>query len=133
MSEIRKIGKLFLYAGVEKEEYEQLLPLMREENRELLKLFSQLAAVMFLVLYIASMLTNGFAATNSTTYLVCGVGMLLILFCTSFVVPKYPALVMVLFVRDPAVYFRHSHFAPPRREGSRVGNRLFTGDPAAVL
>ncbi len=96
MSEIRKIGKLFLYAGVEKEEYEQLLPLMREENRELLKLFSQLAAVMFLVLYIASMLTNGFAATNSTTYLVCGVGMLLILFCTSFVVPKYPALVMVL-------------------------------------
>ena len=96
MSGIQKIGKLFLYAGVEKEEYEQLLPLMHEENRELLRLFSQLAAVMFLLLYIASMLTNGFAATNSTTYLICGAGMLLILFCTCFVVPKYPALVMVL-------------------------------------
>ena len=96
MSGIQKIGKLFLYAGVEKEEYEQLLPLMHEENRELLRLFSQLAAVMFLVLYIASMLTNGFAATNSTTYLICATGMLLILFCTCFVVPKYPALVMVL-------------------------------------
>ena len=90
------IHKLFLYAGLEKEDFEQLLPRIRDENRVLLKVFSQLAGVMFFLLYIVSMITMGFATVNSTTYLVSGFIMLIILFCVQYVVPKKPALVMLL-------------------------------------
>ena len=97
MAFIRKLWKLFLYAGIEKEEYHQLRPDIHEANRGLLDIFSQLAAVMFFLLFIVSILSNGFAVINSTTYLFCGIGMLLILFCSRLVLPKHPALVM-LFV-----------------------------------
>ena len=90
------IHKLFLYAGLEKEDFEQLLPRIRDENRVLLKVFSQLAGVMFFLLYIVSMITMGFATVNSTTYLISGFIMLIILFCMQYVVPKKPALVMLL-------------------------------------
>ena len=90
------IHKLFLYAGLEKEDFEQLLPRIRDENRVLLKVFSQLAGVMFFLLYIVSMITMGFATVNSTTYLISGFIMLIILFCVQYVVPKKPALVMLL-------------------------------------
>lgn len=94
--DIRKLWKLILYAGVEKEEYKKLLPSIREENKVLLNVFSQLSAVMFFLLFIASMVTNGFAAANSTTYFLCTIEMLVLLFCSHFVLPKHPALVMLL-------------------------------------
>lgn len=91
-----RLLNLFLYAGVEKEEYEKLLPGIREENRVLLYMFSQLAAVMFLLLYVVSMIIQGFASNNTPTYMFCGMEMLVILVCTRFVLPKHPALVMPL-------------------------------------
>lgn len=95
--DFRRLWQLFLYAGVEKEEFHKLLPSIREENTVLLNLFSQIAAIMFFLLYIASMLSQGFATINSTTYMVCAVEMLAILFCVHYILPKHPALVM-LFV-----------------------------------
>ena len=97
MTNIRKFQKLFLYAGIEKEEYHKLLPQIREENLVLLKVFSSLASVMFFILLIASTHTNDFAAQNSMTYLACGIEMLILLICSVFVLPKHPALV-TLFV-----------------------------------
>ena len=94
--DIRKIWKLFLYAGVEKEAYNRLRPDIRKENRVLLNVFSQLAAVMFFLLYIASMLSHGFATVNSTTYMICGIVMVAIMLCVHAFVPKHPALVMLL-------------------------------------
>ena len=90
------ISDLFLYAGVGKEEYNKLIPGIHEENRMLLKVFSQLAGVMFFLLFIASMLSNGFATVNSTTYFAFGIIMLVILFCVQYIVPKEPASVMIL-------------------------------------
>ncbi len=97
MTYIHKLGKLFLYAGAEKEEYRRLLPDMRAKNLGLLKVFSLLGAVMFFALFIAGMVTGGFAAVNTTTYLACGVVTLAILVCSCTLLPKYPALTM-LFV-----------------------------------
>lgn len=96
MTIIRKLWNLFLCAGVEKEEYHKLLPGIHEKNRELLNVFSQLASVMFFLLFIVSMLSNGFASVNSKTYLICGIEMLIILICSRFILPKHPALVMLL-------------------------------------
>jgi len=87
---------LFLYAGIEKEEYHQLRPRIREENRVLLELFSELGGVMLFLLFIMSILSRGFATVNSTTYLVSGFVMVAILLCVRFVVPQHPAFVMVL-------------------------------------
>ena len=96
MAFFQNLCKLFLYAGVEKEEYQKLLPSIHEENRVLLKIFSWLGAVLFFLLAIASVLSGGFATENTTTYLVCGVGMLILLVCCWRVLPKHPACVTLL-------------------------------------
>ena len=88
--------KLFLYAGVEKEEYHALSAAIRRENLVLLRVFSQFAGVMFILLCIASILTQGFAAVNTSTYLICGIIMLAIMLCVHFFVPSHPGLVTVL-------------------------------------
>lgn len=97
MVNIRELWNLLLYAGVEKDEYEGLLPGIHEENRMLLNRFSLLAAAMFFALAAASVLSGGFATVNLATYLFCGVEMLVVLLCSRFVLPKHPALAM-LFV-----------------------------------
>lgn len=96
MGILNKLRKLFLYAGIEKDEYQQLLPVIHEKNRELLKVLSLIGSVMFFILLIASLLTGGFASSNTTTYLMCGIGMLIILACAWMILPKYPALVTLL-------------------------------------
>ena len=96
MGFLQKLGKLFLYAGAEKEEYDALSASIRRENLVLLSVFSQLAGIMFFLLFIASMLSHGFATVNSSTYLICGFAMLAIMLCVRFIAPKRPALVTVL-------------------------------------
>ena len=96
MKIIKKFWILFLYAGIEKDAYNKLLPNICEENRALLKVFSQLGGVMFFLLFIASMISGSFASVNAPTYLISGIVMLAILFCVQYFVPKYPALVMLL-------------------------------------
>ncbi len=96
MNFFHKLLNLFLYAGVEKEEYLALSSRIHEENRGLLSVFSPIAGTMFFLLAIVSMLSNGFTTVNSSTYLFCGFVMLAIILCVNHLVPKYPALVMVL-------------------------------------
>ncbi len=96
MEYIRIFLKLFLYAGVDKEEYSRLLPSIRKENEILLSVFSPLAGVMFFLLFFVSVFSSGFASVNAPTYLVSGIVMVFLLFCVHFLVPKQPALVMLL-------------------------------------
>ena len=84
MNYLQILRKLFLYAGVEKEEYNALSGAIRKENLVLLSVFSQLAGIMFFLLYITSMITRGFATVNSSTYLICGFIMLAIMLCVRF-------------------------------------------------
>ncbi len=96
MTGINRLWKMFLYGGVEKEEYEKLLPRIRKENLALLNAFSMLAAVMFFLLYIVSVSSQGIATTNSATYLLCGIEMLAIFFFARLVLPNRPMLTMAL-------------------------------------
>jgi len=95
MDNIRRLRQLFLYAGIDREDYIKVLPDIRRENQVLLKVFTQIAAVSFFLLFVASIVTQGFATINASTYLLNMAEMLVILFCTKFVLPKYPAIVMV--------------------------------------
>ena len=100
MNSLQKIKNLFLYAGVEKEAYHGLLPMIREKNQELLRVYSLFGTVMFLLLFLVSMITGGFAAANSLTYLLCGSGMLILLILSFAALPKNPqwtALLVRLF------------------------------------
>ena len=126
MTTIRKLWKLFLYAGIEKEEYEKMLPGIRKENRTLLRVFSLLGAVMFFLLLIASLLSNGFATSNSTTYLVCGIEMLIILLCSHFVVPKHPALVtLFVYLFEITLYVFGIHISMLHAEKAAVSAVAF--------
>ena len=92
----QKFKKMFYYGGVEKEAFHALVPDIHEENRVLLSVFSQIAGIMFFLLFIVSMLTQGFATVNSSTYMICGFVMVAIMLCVRYLVPKHPALVVLL-------------------------------------
>ena len=112
MKYTHKLKKLFLYAGVEKEEYDKLIPNISEENTVLLRVFSQLAAVMFLALLIPSILSTGFASVNTPTYLTFGLIMLVILLCTKFILPKYPKYVIVfVYIFEIMLYIFGIHIS----------------------
>ena len=96
MSFFPKLRDLFLYGGVEKEEFNALFARMRKENLVLLRVFSLLAGIMFFLLFIASMLSQGFTTVNNSTYLISGCVMVAIMLCVRFIVPKHPGLVTVL-------------------------------------
>lgn len=126
MTHIRKLWNLFMYAGVEKEEYKELLPSIREENRALLNVFSLLAAAMFFLLFIASVLSRGFAAVNSTTYLLCGIEMLAVQCCSRFVLPRHPELVMPLvYVFETILYAFSIHISMLHAERPAVSAVAF--------
>lgn len=81
MKFLQKLWKLFLYGGIEKEEYNDLLPRIRRENTILLRVFSMIAAAMFFMLFITSMISGGFASVNTSTYLLSAVEMIIIMIC----------------------------------------------------
>ncbi len=126
MTGIRKLWKLFLYAGVDKEEYDKLYPVICEENKELLIVFSQLAAVMFFLLFIASMLSKGFVTDNSMTYLTFGIWMLIILFCSNCILPKYPSLIMLhVYIFEIMLYVFGTHISMLHAEKPAVSAIVF--------
>lgn len=96
MDLFKKPGNLLLRGGVDREAFVALFPSIHRENRVLLEVFSQLAGIMFFLLFIVSMLSDGFTTVNNSTYLVCGIVMLSIMLCVYRLVPKHPALVVVL-------------------------------------
>ena len=96
MELFRKCKNLIFYAGLEREEFSELLPAVREENRATLTLYSRLGAVMFAALFITSLITGGFTTVNNPIYLTSALVMLLILLLVKHAVPKQPSLVMPL-------------------------------------
>ena len=93
---LKKFPKLFLYAGVEKEEYDSLKSSIHDENLLLLRVFSLIGGMMFILLFIASMITTGFANINSFTYMMCAVVMLVIMICVKCSAQNHPTVVNVL-------------------------------------
>ena len=106
METIHELKKLFLYAGVEQEEYDELLPSIRKENTALLGVFSRIAAVIYFLLFVASFFSSsGIVSANTSTYLLSCVVTIIILVCVRYVLPKHPALVMVLVYAFESVLY----------------------------
>lgn len=103
-----KLSKLFLGVELEKAEFADLASSIHEQNIVLLRVFSQLAGIMFFLLFIASMLSSGFATINSSTYLACGIVMVAIMLCVNYLVPKHPGLVTALVYAFEIVLYAFS-------------------------
>ena len=87
------LKKVLLYAGLDREQYQSLIPKVYESNRKSLKIYSLLAAVAFTGLFLASWATHSFADVNQQLY---GIMMLLniaIYLSTWLLLPKTPAMV----------------------------------------
>lgn len=126
MDYLIKLRKLFFYAGLEKEEFHDLGPSIHKENCLLLKVFSLLGAVMFFLVLIASMLTRGFAAVNSKTYLTCWIAMLLLLLCAHYLIPRRPALVMLfVYLFEITLYAFGIHISMLHAEKAAVSAVVF--------
>jgi len=103
---IRKLWNLLMYAGIEKAEYDKLRPVIRKKNQELLKVFSLLGAAIFLVLFVVSAASAGFASVNSSAYLLCASGMLVILIGSLLLLPnRLPLTVLFVFLFEILLYF----------------------------
>ena len=126
MDYLIKLRKLFFYAGLEKEEFHDLGPSIHKENCLLLKVFSLLGAAMFFLVLIASMLTRGFAAVNTKTYLTCWIAMLLLLLCAHYLIPRRPALVMLfVYLFEITLYAFGIHISMLHAEKAAVSAVVF--------
>ena len=126
MDHLIRLRNLFLYAGLEKETFHDLRPAIHKENLVLLRLFSLLASVMFFLLLITSMLSRGFASVNSSTYLTCGIAMLVIQLCARYYLPKQPAFVMVyVYLFEITLYVFGIHISMLHAEMPAVSAIVF--------
>ena len=112
MQYMHKLKNMFFYAGLDKERYSALSSNIHAENRVLLMLFSELAGIMFFLLFFVGILAGGFATVNTPTYLTCGIVMVIIMLLVRYSVPKYPALVMVLvYIFEIVLYVFSIHIS----------------------
>ena len=126
MDHLIRLRNLFLYAGLERETFHDLRPVIHKENLVLLRLFSLLASVMFFLLLITSMLSRGFASVNSSTYLTCGIAMLVIQLCARYYLPKQPAFVMVyVYLFEITLYVFGIHISMLHAEMPAVSAIVF--------
>lgn len=126
MDHLIRLRNLFLYAGLERETFHDLRPAIHKENLVLLRLFSLIASVMFFLLLITSMLSRGFASVNSSTYLTCGIAMLVIQLCARYYLPKQPAFVMVyVYLFEITLYVFGIHISMLHAEMPAVSAIVF--------
>ena len=93
---MRKFIRLLLYCGLDREEYGALLPAVRAQNQAYLRVFSSIAAGLFLVLTVAGLLTDGFISVNAPVFAACFAASAVILTCDCFFVPRHPKSVGLL-------------------------------------
>lgn len=93
------IVRFALYGGLTEEEYKDIIPQKRNENRKRLKTFSLIGVIGFvgvLLLNFATSGFNGFASVNARLYAIAAVAMLCIYLFTIFVAPKHEEIITSL-------------------------------------
>lgn len=93
---LNQFKKLLLYAGLEREEYEMLLPVAIEENRKNLRIYAAISLGMFLVLILGNAVMRGFALPNMPIYVGMAVLSALILFGSMKLAYGHRRLTMIL-------------------------------------
>ena len=85
-----------MYGGLTSEQYHDIVPQKRNENKKRLKTFSLIGVIGFGAVAVLNLVTNGFAASNQIFYGITAAAMAVIYLLVSYVVPKHEKLVMPL-------------------------------------
>ena len=88
-----------LYGGLTEEEYRDIIPLKRNENRKRLKTFSFIGVIGFAGVFLLNLVSsgfNGFATVNSRLYGITAIAMLFIYLFTIYVTPRHPEIITLL-------------------------------------
>ena len=87
---------IFIYAGLEREEYEVIRADIVRENTNLLKFASFVGMVMFLLLMVMELRTDNFANVNAYNYTLSFVAMVLLHFGVRFFGYQHPRMILAL-------------------------------------
>ena len=93
-----RFRKYLLYAGLEKEQFEELMPEAREENARNLVIYSSMMVFIFSVCLLLSVTAGGGLVVNRPIYIGMIITGFILYFSSKYLLPKYPILTI------PAVY-----------------------------
>jgi diguanylate cyclase (GGDEF)-like protein len=100
-----KIKQLLMYAGLDKEEFEELLPEALYENGQYLSIYSSMTTLLFTCCLLASLLAGGKLVVNRPTYIIMIIVSFGLYLGSRFVLPRYPEWSTVLtFIFIIAMY-----------------------------
>ncbi len=88
--------KLLFYAGLEREDFEALLPDARKENARNLEIYSLIMTAVFFALYLALFIIQGILRRNRPIYLFSALACGVIYVCEKKLTQKYPRAVNIL-------------------------------------
>ena len=86
------LKQALLYAGLDQEEFNELLPEAGEENGRFLKVYTALLAVIFSICLLMSFPAGGQLAQNRPVYLTLVIFYIVLNLCVANLLPKYPSL-----------------------------------------
>ena len=89
---MRWLRQAMLYAGLDRDEFHELLPEAREENGRFLQVYTALLAVIFSVCLLMSYPAGGQLAQNRPIYYALVIFYIVLNLCTSNLLPKHPSL-----------------------------------------
>ncbi len=95
---MNKFKKTMLYAGLEKREFEPLLPEAREQNGRYMVMYSSMTAVLFAVCLLTAILAGGKLTVNRPVYATMVVLNVLFYLCARLVLPRRKRLSTLLAV-----------------------------------
>ena len=93
-----KLNRYLLYAGFDKEEIQQLLPEVREENGRCVRIYLGISAGVFFACLLMSFLAGGALTANQLTYTVMVVISVLLYACARLLLPARPSLSTLLSI-----------------------------------
>ena len=89
---MQKITQALFYAGLEKQEMDELLPEAREENGTFLRVYTAITAMLFGICLLMSFPAGGQLAENRPVYFALIFTNILLYFCVVKLLPKRPSL-----------------------------------------
>ena len=93
---LENIKKYSLYAGLEKREFDELLPEAMKENAGNVKTYSTVAMILFMGLIIANIFTSDITTVNMRFYILMFIVNIAVSVCARKLLPKHPGLTQPL-------------------------------------
>ena len=110
------IKKLLLYAGLEKDEFDMLIPTAKTENGRSLGIYTIITTAFFFICFLISVFIGGAMAVNRTAFLIMMIVNGALLICSKTVLKKYPDWVSAFCIAFVLAQYAYSMIVSLKRE-----------------